>query len=115
MQNNQFKRLLRSKIEAVCKVNNLITVYVDISNNKRLFYVYTFDYQIRGQISMYLDNSKIHLCALRAKCNDTKNTISIANYDKEFEGSYLRLHHAIEFITDFVSECTTSVRKEFFK
>lgn len=61
MKNNQFKKLIRKKIEEECKLLDFISVYVDDTNNSRFIYIYTVDYKYCGIFYYWLNNESVHL------------------------------------------------------
>ena len=102
MKNNQFKKLVRTKIEETCFAKNLQCVYIDSTNNDRMFYIYDMDFKIKGQIKLFLNDSYIHMYALKICRNSERKSISISNYDKEVNASYLRFEDVLQFISSFL-------------
>ena len=102
MKNNQFKKLVRTKIEETCFAKNLQCVYVDSTNNDRMFYIYDMDFKIKGQIKLFLNDSYIHMYVLKICRNSERKPISISNYDKEVNASYLRFEDVLQFISSFL-------------
>ena len=112
MKNNQFKKLIRTKIEETCLAKNLQCVYVDSSNNDRMFYIYDMDFSIRGQMKLYLNDSYVHMYALKVFRNEHKKSISIANFDKEVKASYFRFEDVIKFIHEFLDSVKVEKQSE---
>lgn len=102
MKNNQFKKVIRTKIEEACAARKLQCIYVDSTSNDRQFYIYDENYRIEGQLSLYLDKSTVRLRQQRARRDKENHRISITNYDKQVHASYMRFEDVIEFIDTFM-------------
>lgn len=87
MNNNQFKKVIRTKIEEEANGRQLICYYVDINNNTRIIYVYNKDFKIKGTINCYLNDRD---CSIEYSLNKQK-LVSICNYEMKFSGTYLEL------------------------
>ena len=87
MKNNQFKKLIRTIIE-----ENNTSIYVDINNNERMYYLYNNKYKCKGTISTYLTNKDIRI---RFKRNDI---VTLCNKDKELCVTYLEIDKVISFL-----------------
>lgn len=61
MKNNQFKKVIKQEIEKECQILDLTSVTVDITNNHRMIYIYTFDWVCVGIFSCYLNNDCVHI------------------------------------------------------
>ena len=94
MKNNQFKRVIREYIETCCEENNVIPVYVDISNNERVCYLYNKEYTPLGTLNMYLTNTDVRL---RYSKNIDK-VVSICHKDIDTNFSYLNLKQCLQCI-----------------
>ena len=79
MKNNQFKRVIRQFIEGHCEKNNIVAIYVDISNNERVCYLYNDKYKVLCTLNMYLNDDGVRI---RYSTNKTKCT-NIVNKDFE--------------------------------
>ena len=87
MKNNQFKKLIRTIIE-----ENNTSIYVDISNNERMYYLYNNKYKCKGTISTYLTDKDIRI---RFKRN---GITTLCNKDKELRVTYLEIDKVISFL-----------------
>lgn len=99
MNNNQFKRFIREKIEQYTNENNLITVYIDTTSNSRMYYVYDWHYKIKATLDCWIGNNE---CSIKISYSKSK-IVSLANYDVEFRASYLELDKIINTIKEQIS------------
>ena len=99
MNNNQFKRFIREKIEDCCRENNLFTVYIDTTTNNRIYYIYNWDYQIQATLDNWIGNNE---CSVRMSYNKEK-VVHIANYDVEFRSTYMKLDKLIKTIKNIIN------------
>ena len=61
MKNNQFKKEVRKIIEEECKTFDFQSVYVDVSKNSRMIYIYTLGWQFAGVFSCWFNDEGVHL------------------------------------------------------
>lgn len=94
MKNNQFKRVIREYIETCCEENNCYAVYVDISNNERVCYLYNNEYTPLGSLNMYLSNTDIRLRWSKS----TMKVASLCNKDMDVTFSYFNIKYCLKCI-----------------
>ena len=98
MNNNQFKRFIREKIEQYTNENNLIPIYIDTTSNSRIYYIYDWHYKIKATLDTWIGNNE---CSIKIS-HDKKKVVSLANYDTEFRASYLELDKIISTIKKLI-------------
>lgn len=104
MNNNQFKRLIREKIEDSCKEENLTTVYIDTTTNNRIYYIYDWDYKIQATLDNWIGNTDT---SIRISYNKEK-LVSIANKEIEIRGTYMELDKILKEIKTIIK----NIRKQ---
>ena len=92
MNNNQFKRFIREKIELYCTNNGYITIYIDTTTNNRVYYIYDKNYKIKATLDNWIGNKDF---SIRASYNKTQ-VVNIVNKDIEFHGTYMELDKLIK-------------------
>lgn len=98
MKNNQFKKVIRNKIDAYCLAHKLQAVYVDHSNNDRTCYIFTEDFLIKGTISCWLNDTTIHLRASRSHAK----VVGINNYDIDRTCTYMEFNKICMTLNSFI-------------
>ena len=113
MKNNQFKKLIRTTIEEYAHAKNFQLLYVDLSNNERIFYLYDSKFNPYGTLRLFLNSSdySIHWSF------STKATVNYSTLDAECKGSYIQVKDAINMLSNFISKAdeirrTASISKE---
>lgn len=98
MKNNQFKKVIRNCLEELCLVNNYKLIYVDYSNNERLYYVYDSNFKIKGTISCFLNKTEVSLKYAKG------SLVTISNRNMELRTPYTKLNDIIKFIKKVTKE-----------
>lgn len=102
MNNNQFKRFIREKIEAACKENEIEVIYIDTTANERVYYFYDKNYNPLLTASVWLNNTEYHI----STSIDKNKPVNIVNKTVETWGNFLQIKDLISFIRKFiVQEC----------
>ena len=104
MNNNQFKKFIRDKIEDYCREENLVPIYIDTTSNNRIYYIYNWDYEIQATLDNWIGNND---CRIRISYNKEKS-VNIANKDLEFSGTYMELDQIIKSLKNSIK----NIRKE---
>lgn len=100
MKHNQFKRLMRKYLEVQCQKHSCYCQYVDINNNDRMFYIYDLNDAAKGSLSLYVNDKEFYL----RYSSNSDSVVNIANYNKKWQGSYLKLKTAKEFIANALED-----------
>lgn len=87
MNNNQFKRFIREKIEEYCGYQGFTTIYIDTTTNNRIYYIYNENYKIQATLDNWIGNNDF---SIRISYNKEK-AVSLVNKDIEFHGTYMEL------------------------
>lgn len=100
MKHNEFKTILKSEIKNECQLVDLQCVFIDISNNNRMIYIYDFDYKCYGTIGIWLNNDYASLSFSK----NTEKPVNIVNKDCEIQVNYCKFEKCIEFIHDIFEQ-----------
>lgn len=87
MNNNQFKAFLREEVETLCKNKNIKPIYIDVSSNERIYYLYDEKFNVKGTLSIWTGNDS---CSIRISTNK-ENIVTLSNCDTSYKDTYMHL------------------------
>lgn len=103
MKHNQFKHIINSILKELCKQHELTMSGVDLTNNKKIIYIYNKQWQCLASINLWMNEQRITVEA----STDVTKVAGLCNKNVHCDCTYLefqKVYNMLVTLFESISE-----------